>query len=188
MERNKLLFWVTACCRIMQVVQIGLIILLTYYVVNWHIDPQYYDDWKFSGSLGKLSISNPIHTAASEMDTTRTFMVSQLQPFSVYMIYIQILMQMVLWILVVQEFVKVIQAVKRVQTFREQNVKSFQKIAGYLLWIFIISGFTFVAAGNTGHFSFDFSFTTLVLMLASYILAEIFKEGNRLYEEEQLTV
>jgi hypothetical protein len=122
------------------------------------------------------------------MDKTRTFMVSQLQPFSVYIIYIQMLAQLVLWILVVQEFLKVIQAVKLVQTFREQNVKSFQKIAAYLLWIFIISSFTFIAAGKTGHFSFDFSFTTLVLMLASYILAEIFKEGNRLYEEEQLTV
>ena len=41
---------------------------------------------------------------------------------------------------------------------------------------------------SNASFSLDFETTPLVLMLVAYVLAEIFKEGNRLYEEEQLTV
>jgi hypothetical protein len=78
--------------------------------------------------------------------------------------------------------------VRVIQTFRKANVKSFRKIGKYFLLIFILTSFSIVIFEQGMFYGFSLSFTPLVLMFVAYILAEIFKEGNDLSEENQLTI
>lgn len=90
--------------------------------------------------------------------------------------------------LCIKEFQKVIESVKEIKTFQERNVSSFRRIGKYLLISFILvsySSFTFQQGGTS---SFYISFELLIIALLAYIMAEIFKEGNKLSEENKLTV
>ena len=99
---------------------------------------------------------------------------------------------MLMLFFIFREFGKIISSVKALQAFRTENIESFRRIGKYLLVIFLVSGVHFIGTQTAGTSSakvgFDFDTMPLILMLVAYVLAEIFKEGNRLYEEEQLTV
>ena len=81
-----------------------------------------------------------------------------------------------------------IESVKELKTFQETNVLSFRKIGKYVLIIFIITCYSALTFQNGRISGFYFTPNLLILSLLAYIMAEIFKEGNNLEEENKLTV
>jgi hypothetical protein len=187
MERNKLLRYSLYFCRLLQVIQVAAILLLTGILIHWHFDPDYYAGIKFDGTL-HYSL-NRLGLISSEIpDSDKVVFLNKIRPFFFYLIFLKNVGVILFTWIIIREFGKVIRSLQQLETFRSRNVESFRRIARGLLVIFILSGVTFMVVGNTGDFTFNFDLTLAFLTLVAFILAEIFKEGNRLYEEEQLTI
>jgi len=90
--------------------------------------------------------------------------------------------------LCIKEYQNIIQSVKSFSTFKQKNILSFKRIGKYLLIYFIVTSYTEIHYNEGGTSTLDFNFTALLLMLTSFIMAEIFKEGSKLQQENDLTV
>ena len=88
----------------------------------------------------------------------------------------------------VKEFQKVLQSVMSIQTFQIINVQSFRRIGIYILVIFLLTSYDYIVFQQGGFSRVHFSFTLLPLMILAFIMAEIFKEGNLLKTENELTI
>jgi len=143
-----------------------------------------------TSSVFKTSISKSykIHVDGKVPEDSEVFTLNKLKYSSLYFNFIKLSIVLLFSFLCVKEFQNVIESVKEINTFQKRNVSSFRRIGKYLLVIFILmsySSFTFQQGGTSG---FYISFTVLILSLLAYIMAEIFKEGNKLLEENILTV
>ncbi|WNH08479.1 DUF2975 domain-containing protein [Thalassobellus suaedae] len=107
---------------------------------------------------------------------------------SLYLNYFKYVAVLLVIFLLIKEFQKVMQSVKHFNTFREDNIKSFRKIGKYLFMFFLLTCYFAVRFQDGGISGFSISFTPLILMLLAFVFAEIFKEGNFLMEENELTI
>jgi hypothetical protein len=80
------------------------------------------------------------------------------------------------------------QSVKGIKTFGENNVLSFRRIGGFVIGYAILTSYTSISFENGGFRGFSLSFTPLFLILFAFIMAEVFKEGVLLKEENDLTI
>ena len=80
------------------------------------------------------------------------------------------------------------QSVKNLKTFQNNNVTSFRKIGKYIFYIFLITSFINIDLKKGGSSGINLNFELLIWMLLVYILAEVFKEGNNLQQENNLTI
>lgn len=95
---------------------------------------------------------------------------------------------MILSMLMVQEVRKILKSVQDLETFNSRNVKAFRTL-GYLCLAMAALNSVLLLSTNQDavkNFSVDFNF--LYFMLAAFIMAEIFKEGQNLSEQDQLTI
>jgi len=85
-------------------------------------------------------------------------------------------------------FRKVIASVKNIKTFQQENVNAFRKIGKYAFFYFFIGSYSYYGAMELSQRSANLDLSPLIITLLAYILAEIFKEGNKLVKENSLTV
>ena len=105
-----------------------------------------------------------------------------------YIVFIKYTAILVLVFLCVKEFQRVAESVKNIQTFKEGNVQSFIKLGKYLFILFLLYSFSFFNFEQGRLSIVSISFLPLVLMLLAFVMAEIFKEGNQLSEDNDLTI
>ena len=106
--------------------------------------------------------------------------VSVLQHF---FLFVLILMFLCVW-----EFQKVIKSVKDIKTFGKNNVQSFRRIGRLLIGYAILTSYTSFRFEDGGFKGVSIPFTVMFLILFAFIMAEIFKEGVMLKEENELTI
>lgn len=83
---------------------------------------------------------------------------------------------------------RVIAAMDHFETFRRENVQHFKMVGALFLWLALLDTIDFFWVGGKFWFNFELPVTNLVAALVAFLLAEIFREGNRLMEEQELTV
>ena len=83
---------------------------------------------------------------------------------------------------------KIMESVRSLKTFQNLNVQSFRKIGTYCIAITILNLITYLDLGTFTQQSLYIETTPLIIGLFAFILAEIFKEGNHLMQENELTV
>ena len=189
MERNRLLKQTSVICKIFSYLQLLGIVFATLALIHWHIDKDFYQKVKVNEGEGVSFTIVSSEKGEKLPDVEKVnITLSQLDASSLYVAYVQGILLMAVLYLIFREFGKVVYSVKVIDTFQSANIISFRKIGKYFLLIFWISGWQFLSVKGVARVGFDFEITPLILMLVSYILAEIFKEGNRLQEEHQLTV
>jgi len=194
MTKNTLLNIGIIICKFLRLLQVVILVILTGVFVHLQISPSNYKnvdiDFKNStrGISFKTTSSYKTHVDGQVPEDLDVFTVNKLKTSSLFFNYIKLSLLLVMSFLCLKEFQKVIESVKEIKTFQKRNVSSFRKIGKYLLIIFILvsySSFTFQQGGTSGfHISLEFP----ILALLSYIMAEIFMEGNKLSEENKLTV
>lgn len=99
-----------------------------------------------------------------------------------------IIAKLILILVIMEQVIKIIESIKSLETFHETNVLSFMTIGHMFIGIFLIGilGIRFTDSGF--HLSFHLNLIPLLGTLAAYIMAEVFKEGHRLMEENKLTI
>ncbi|MDX5444348.1 MAG: DUF2975 domain-containing protein [Hymenobacteraceae bacterium] len=197
MKRNKLLQLASAVCTIFGVMQLVAIAAFTFMLVHWHFNKEFYRNANVNDEGVTYVVTKKETITESENGAVKTATVEKeekkisaadLRPVGLYFLYLKGIIYLFTLFLIFWEFRKVVRSAQLQHTFQTENIKSFRNIGKYFLVLFLISGFHFIASENYERFNIEFDTTPLILMLVAYILAEIFKEGHKLSEDDRLTI
>lgn len=189
MNKNTLLNIANFLCQFYKVI-IGIAIIITTTIfIHFQFDRDSYEEWK---------IEQPESDSPIRYETTKVvgsspigdqkLKLSNWRIGSLYFSYLKFIAILILNYLIISQFGRVLKSVRTLETFHQTNVEAFRKIGYYSLVIAGLSTFNYWAFGDYVKSSFSISVNTLLLSLLAFILAEIFKEGNNLMEENQLTI
>ncbi|MEJ8801403.1 hypothetical protein [Pontibacter sp. H249] len=198
MQKNKLLNITLLICDIFKYLFIVFIAASTILLIHWHLSPNTYENInitidKTSNAVFTMADSYSLTgpgTSNKKIDTSNKDLIrlTELNHVSLYVHYLQSVGLLAFWLLIIQEIKRVIKSVKGLKTFRSSNGKSLNRIGKYSLGIFVLSAFKWIGLPEYSFFGIYFQFMPLAFAIAAFILAEIFEEGNKLYEAEQLTI
>jgi hypothetical protein len=191
MKKNSLLTLAILTGKLLLVFNVLMFLILTYFLIHVQVSPERYAGKKFSvmrTAESALTYSRTEHWGHAKPTVANTIAMSEVTRTSLYFNYVQLTAILVLIFIIIQEFLSVIRSVRSVETFRGSNVKAFRKMGLWLFLLFLASGFSSISTEFMNHQTIYFRITPLILMLLSYVMAEIFKEGNELSEENQLTI
>lgn len=102
--------------------------------------------------------------------------------------FIELALSILFSILIINEGLKVIRSIRTLDTFKRQNIIAFRRMAYFFLSLFVVHMFSLKESQETFTFTFSLPLNYLFAVVGCFILAEIFKEGNRLMEENELTI
>lgn len=91
-------------------------------------------------------------------------------------------------ILIIREGLRVVDSIKSLATFRLDNIHSFRKIGNLFVLLFVLNIPQLSYQYDSWEFALQFEPSYLLGTLTGYLLAEIFREGNKLMEENKLTI
>ena len=190
MKKRRLLNDAAIICKFFCLLVLIALAALALGFVYWHINPEYFSKYNLAPNSYKPGFGFSYTPGWVNLNPTEKdpFVLSKLTHSGLYFIYFQISATLILTFLSLKEGLNIVSSVKLMETFRSKNIVSFQKIARYQFFIFILSSFIVVSAKDAHYHSFHIAFMPLGYMVIAYVLAEIFKEGKDLHEENQLTV
>ena len=167
-------------------------------LIHWHLPPEAYKnlsvyldrkaDAIYSFTATYSSAGSEVSYKKVEVNSREAVKLSQLSHLSVYVLYPQSVGLLFFWLLIIKEISHIIKSVKGLQTFRSSNSNAFKNIGLGCLGIALLSAFKWTGVNGYSFFGLYFQISPLAFALGAFILAEIFKEGNKLYEAEQLTI
>ena len=199
MTKNRLLNLAISICKFTKLIYILSFIATTVIFIHIQIDRGAYNDIKINHT-GSTPTTFSIGSNKSYSDKWKdpyneVYVLEKLTTTTIYLIYFKFTCIFIFLFLSIKEFQNIIQSVKRLDTFRLNNIISFRRIGKYSILYFILTLLYFILSfnntlyfGQGGFSQTSISFTPLLFALISFILAEIFKEGNKLQQEYELTV
>jgi hypothetical protein len=95
---------------------------------------------------------------------------------------------MALIFLSIRSFEKIMLSVKTLKTFTSHNSQLFKKIGRYIIYIVILISYSVLRFDDITKVTFSLSLAPLIYSLLAFIMAEIFKEGSVLKQENELTI
>lgn len=191
MTRNKLLNTAILICKFICAFYIFMFVLFTALFIHFQISPNSYKGANFDFTTYSFKIDDSWkvnNVNGDKLEDKDVFILDKISTVSTYIIYLQFSAILVLIFLCTKEFQKIMESVKSLKTFQTNNVISFRKIGKYIFIIFLLTSYTSIQFENGGKSQIQFSFTPLLFMLFAFIMAEIFKEGNKLKVENDLTI
>jgi hypothetical protein len=199
MNKNILLKIASFTCNLSVIIYAISFILLTVIFIHIQIQPNQYTSFEYNLKSDNFSIERTVVSQSGnepldDLDKADLFKLSNLNTTSIYFIYVRLSLILLFTYLVTKEFQIIIESVKQIKTFRTENIRSFKRMSKYLLFIFLLLGYryaSFTAASSNyegASSELQISFTCLALMLFALIMSEIFREGNKLSEDNQLTI
>jgi hypothetical protein len=194
MEKNRLLTIALVTGNIAKAFFLLLIAAMSVVLVHWHISPETYKDVVIT-----IDSSNEVRYVFKHNDNLAVpensisiaetgASLSQISNVSFYFHFLQTVGHFIILILIVNQIIRIIRSVKALETFRDDNSQAFRKIGIYCVTMALLGCIKWLEVGNHERMSFSFGIVPLAFALGAFILAEIFKEGNKLYEAEQLTI
>ncbi len=154
----------------------GILILM---IILWQIDISYFDNIQLEndGSIFKFTTnSNEVKSPLSEYGGL------------FYFICFRALMVTGILFLILKTVLQVLGSIDSLETFRKENVKSFRKMGKLFLIWFALATPTIRSIDDKLVMTVGFYLTYIVCVLICFVLAEIFSEGNKLMEDNKLTI
>lgn len=197
MKKNRLLTGAAYVAMAAEIVVYLALVISTIVFFHWHVEKEHYDSFGIMLKNGDIELSegkeinansSPASNYTSEDKKEKVFRLSDLSRTSFYFTSFQIILSLVLIVLMLRKVRDILRSVKEFKTFTNTNVKSFKRLGDYCLALGALNCIYFLASDTEKDVSFNPSLTLLSFMLAAFILAEIFKEGQKLAETEQLTI
>ena len=197
MTKNKLLNIAIIICKLSKGFFIFSFIIVTTVFIYFQIDKELVVN-KLEDS--KISINlEPNHDFAGVSSSTKwkitktdedekVYAFKNIRTASLYILYLQYVGILFFLFLTTREFQKVMLSVRNLETFKKENVLSFKRIGKYIFAFYILISCSSVEFKEGGYSWFHWSVTPLFFILFAFIMAEIFKEGNVLEEENDLTI
>ena len=208
MNKNLLLNIANSVCYLLKtLIAIGLM-LITFFLIHIQFNRSSYENWDLefqqdkltlsSNSGGNLDLSLGRNTSFINYHKDTHVKLKGFKPEgkslanwkngSLYFNYLKFMLVFITAYLIIHQFGKVIKSVKELRTFHQTNIIAFKKIGKYCLFIFFLSIFNYWKIGDFSRASISIYFSPLFFAIFSFILSEIFTEGNNITQENQLTI
>ncbi|PCH75381.1 MAG: hypothetical protein COB98_09010 [Flavobacteriaceae bacterium] len=196
MKKQSLLGIASFLCKTGQILCIISFMLLCIITIYGKIDPsnakkiEINFNGKYTHAIFNYSTSYKINDPSTNtvLPDSEVFTFYKLTAFGLILLISQWTLMLLIIFLSLKEFRKLIKSVENISTFQQQNVQAFRTIGKYLIIYFFLSNYSYYGFEQGTQLSYHLDLTSLVIALFAYILAEIFKEGNKLAEENSLTV
>ena len=195
MTKNKLLNIAIVICKAVKIAYILTFIATTYLFINVQTNDYKEVFLNFNSITDKSNSVLPFHYTFVDKwkeDTSlkdeEIYTTDKATTFSLYIIYLKYILILLLTYLCINEFQKIIQTTKKYNPFLKNNIKSFRSIGKYLIVYFITTSVSITYYQDGGFSKISLSIGSITLIIVSFILAEIFKEGNKLQQENELTI
>ncbi len=191
--KNQLLKFTVIICNLLNIVYVVSALAITFFFIHLQINKEFYTDKNiqinFKQKHGEFNISwdDKWGDSISKKDK-EVYTLKNLTLFSLYFNYIQAIIILGLLFKIAQEFKNILNSVNSLKTFEKDNIISFRKIGKYLLIYFIVTSYYVFRFKEGSTSSLDINLTPLLLIFLCFILSEIFKEGNSLKQENELTI
>ena len=158
------------------------------FVIHWQVSPQSYQAVEVSQVFKPGYGVNGFHWVLNKKASTQGIWLSELNPWMVYWLLLRGLVFIVLSFLITRAFQRILVSIHSIETFHQNNVKQFKIIARYGLIAFFFSVFNFSYIQGEFDINFHLATAPLLLTISSYVLAEVFREGNKLSEDQKLMI
>ncbi|NEM98139.1 DUF2975 domain-containing protein [Pontibacter burrus] len=194
MEKNRLLAIALITGNITKAFFVLLIAVMTVVLIHWHVSPETYNDVVITiDSSNEVRYvfkhnDNPASPEASISIADTGAVLSQISNASFYFHFFQTVGHFIILILILNQVTRIIRSVKVLETFRGANSQAFRKIGIYCVAMAFLGCIKWFEVGTHTRMSFSLGATPLAFALGAFIMSEILKEGNKLYEAEQLTI
>ena len=112
----------------------------------------------------------------------------KLKTISLVLNFFKLLIIAVLLFFILRSFETIMLSVKTLKTFSAKNTKRFRQIAISIVIIAILTSYNVLHFDNGEQKLTHISMTPVIYIILAFIMAEIFKEGEILREENDLTI
>jgi hypothetical protein len=189
MNKNSLLNIANFFCNFFKLLIGILIITITIGFIHFQFDSNYYNEWSMEKPENDSVIRFEKESFVAHKPTdSQNLRLTDWKTSSLYFNYFKFISILIFIYLSINQFKKVLKSVSKLETFQRTNVRAFRKIGYYCLLIAGLSFFSYLEFNYYSKNSISIPLNILLIALLAFILAEIFKEGNNLMEENQLTV
>ncbi len=193
MKRNKLLYLAHVVTKVIRALILLGLVLLVIVFIHWQFNMDDYKSVQVSVDSGSLSISESKTERAEptlpiSKTSGKTVYLNDLNPFSIYFTFLQLVASLVLSYFIAREVIRILKTVQESQPFNAGNITSFRRMGYLCLSIAALNCIRLLIAKQTLSVTFSVDYTLLIFMLITFILAEIFSEGQKLYEQDKLTI
>ena len=190
MERNKILWLALLLTRASLVICYLLISGLLVLLAWWMIDPAALSTVELSGTLdtgysvGDFRFGVPPSEMAED-----AIPMNELHPVMAGWLLVRGGIFFAITVTILRKGVDILQSIRSLKTFYADNIAHFQAIARLAFAGFLLGCFNFsLVEGSDPRITLGLALGPLMLSVGSLVLAEIFKEGRQLLEEQDLIV
>lgn len=194
MTKNTLLNIAISVSRLLKIILIITVISLTGLFVYAQIDKETFADKEIVLSanpdvVGFSTLQTSVWKLDSDIDyDLKPYTFGKLKTVSLYLNYFKGLIVMGLIFLILRAFETIMLSVKTLNTFSSGNVKRFRRIGLYVVFVTILTSYTVLRFESGDQTISHLSLTPFIYILLAFIMAEIFKEGSMLKQENDLTI
>jgi Protein of unknown function (DUF2975) len=195
MTKNTLLNVAILLSRLLKILIIIAIVVFTGLFVYAQIEKETFEDKEIvlnaNPSLMRISyIESSVwkdDTKDSKFDL-KPYTFGKLKTVSLYLNYIKLLIVAVLMFFIIRSFETIMLSVKTLKTFSKSNTKRFRQIAICIVLVTVLMSYNILRFDNGDQTLTHISLTPIISTILAFIMAEIFKEGEVLKEENELTI
>ena len=157
---------------------LGLVLIIL--MIVWQIDTRFFENIRVvhDGSIFKFTNS----------EQAEGLPLSNYGSFYFYFLVIRALTIVGVLFLILKTAHKIISSIEHLETFRSANVASFRRMGNLFLIWFLLAIPTIKLFNGSVSISVGLYFNYAVWALICFVLAEIFSEGNKLMEDNKLTI
>jgi hypothetical protein len=189
MNRNNILTSALILSNIILVILSFMILGITAVAVYWHFSPGLFntvditDTFRAGYGFGNIRLN-----VVESGDPGSGIMLSELNHFMIYWLFTIALFFQVLTILIILKVKSIHRSIRNINSFYTNNLKSFRTLVTYGFIALPFSVFNLIYLEGQLNFRFTIPFGTLILILSSQVLAEVFSEGKNLLEDKNMIV
>lgn len=189
MKRNKIISAAILLSRIFILLCAVLFLTFTITTIYWHFNADAFANVEVTNSFKAGFGVNDIRVyPVNTPKPADGIFLSELNYGMIYWLYLRGAFFFTLTVLILRKIILILRSINTLQTFYQDNIKHFQAIAQYAFLAFLLSCFNFSYLNGNSEISFKFAFTPLAFALGALVLAEVFKEGKQLLEDQNLII
>jgi len=189
MPDNKIIKGAYYFGKALLVLCVVLFIFFTLMFVYWHVNPtafQHVDIAKtFEPGYGLGGIQ--LYFNESQIRPGAVLLSDVDQPI-LYWIYLRGVLFFLITFMMLRYAIRILKSLRNLNTFYAENISSLKSIAYYAFAGAVLACFNAYKSENGWQISLDLPLAPLALALSCLVLAEVFKEGRHLAEEQKLIV
>lgn len=181
---NRILQTAHLLTRLTLMVTVAVYAAIVLVVIYWHIAPEAFAEWH---------IANPFHAGTSTFNLQRGphaegLALTDIERGPLYWLLLRTTCFFALTVLALRKVLHILKGVRSAQTFYTSHITHFQHLAGIGLLYAGLSVFNWGVIAGESILHLKVPFMPLLFALGCLVLAEIFREGERLRQDAEAII